>query len=64
MLVGFNRGDADYAWEIPLKKGESVAQVFTASGDFDGVRIAEKSNAALVTVPACDAVVLAVSHRE
>ena len=38
LLVGFNRGDAPYAWEIPLAEGESVAQVFTASGDVDSVR--------------------------
>jgi glycosidase len=64
VLVGFNRGDAGYAWKIPLGEGDSVAQVFTASGDFDQVRVAETSGAALITVPACDAVVLELSHRE
>jgi cyclomaltodextrinase len=57
-LVGFNRGDADYRWEIPLKQGETVAQVFTASGEVEGFTIEEKEGGATVTVPACDAVVL------
>ena len=31
LLVGFNRGDAPFAWEIPLDAGETVSQIFTAS---------------------------------
>jgi glycosidase len=64
VLVGFNRGDADYGWEIPLQEGESVAQVFTASGDVANFPIHEKPGAAIVTVPACDGVVLELSRRE
>ena len=64
MLVGFNRGEADYHWQIPLADGESVAQVFTASGEVDKFPIEEKSEGAIVTVPGCDGVVLEVSHRK
>src|SRR6185312_5379131 len=32
LLVGLNRGDAPYRWNLSLAKGEKVAQVFTASG--------------------------------
>ncbi len=64
VFVGFNRGDADYRWEIPLKPGESLAQVFTASGDVDDFTIEGKAGAAVVNIPACDAVVLELSRRE
>jgi glycosidase len=64
VLVGFNRGDADYRWEIPLAAGESVAQAFTASGDVGSFPVERKAGAAVVTVPACDGVVLELSRRE
>jgi glycosidase len=63
-LVGFNRGDADYRWEIPLAPGESVAQVFTASGDVAKFPIEKKADAAIVVVPACDAVVLELRRKQ
>jgi len=64
VLVGFNRGEADYRWEIPLAAGESVAQVFTASGDVAKFPIEHMEGAAVVVVPACDAVVLELSRRQ
>jgi glycosidase len=63
-LVGFNRGNADYRWEIPLAPGESVAQVFTASGDVAKFPIEKKADAAIVVVPACDAVVLELRRKQ
>jgi glycosidase len=64
MFVGLNRGDADYRWSIPLNEGESVAQVFTASGAVESFPIERESGAAVVTVPACDGIVLKLSHGE
>ncbi|MEX2092196.1 MAG: glycoside hydrolase family 13 protein [Pirellulales bacterium] len=64
VLVGFNRGDADYGWEIPLKAGESVAQAFTASGEVGNFPIEEQAGSAVVTVPACDGVVLELRRKK
>lgn len=64
VLVGFNRGDKNYDWEVPLEAGESVTQLFTASGDVDSFNIQQKPGTAVVTVPACDAVVLEVSDKK
>ncbi len=64
VFVGFNRGDAAYLWNLPLGEGESVAQVFTASGDVENFPIKREAGTAVVTVPACDGVVLALSHGE
>jgi cyclomaltodextrinase len=60
LLVALNRGDEPYRWEIPLDSGESVEQIFATSGA-SGVSNAEL---AIVTVPACDGVVLRVLRRE
>jgi len=64
VLMGFNRGDADYRWTIPLEPGESVTQIFTASGNTDDFAIERIQDAAVVNVPACDAAVLHVSRGE
>jgi len=64
LLVGLNRGDAPYPWNIPLAEGESVSQVFTASGEIDQFPIVRNAEHAVVTVPAVDAVVLRLSGKE
>lgn len=64
VLVGFNRGDANYDWEIPLSAGETLIQLFTASGDVDSFPIRKETAGAVVTVPACDAVVLELGGKE
>lgn len=64
MLVGFNRGEKSYEWEIPLQAGESLVQVFTASGEVDSFPIRKTPGGAIVTVPSCDAVVLEVGGKE
>jgi hypothetical protein len=64
VLVGFNRGAANFDWEVPLAAGQSVAQVFTASGEIDSFPIRKQPGGAVVTVPACDAVVLELSGKE
>ena len=60
LLVGLNRGDAPYRWQIPLAAGETVEQVFTASGEVSRVAVEQGSEQATVTVPAIDGVVLRV----
>ena len=60
LLVGLNRGDAPYRWQIPLGAGETVEQVFTASGEVSRVAVEQGSEQATVTVPAIDGVVLRV----
>jgi cyclomaltodextrinase / maltogenic alpha-amylase / neopullulanase len=60
LFVGLNRGDAPFAWEIPLETGQKVAQLFTASGEVDRVSMEHRDDRAIVTVPACDGVVLRV----
>jgi cyclomaltodextrinase / maltogenic alpha-amylase / neopullulanase len=64
LLVGLNRGDAPFRWTIPLADGESVSQVFTASGDVGQFSIELNEGAATVTVPGIDGVVLKVSTKE
>jgi glycosidase len=64
LFVGFNRGETDYRWEIPLEDGESVAQIFTASGNAGDFPIERQVDSAVVTVPACDGVVLKLSRKE
>lgn len=64
VFVGFNRGDANYDWQIPLQAGESAIQLFTASGDIDSFPIRRQGDAAVVTVPARDAVVLELVRKE
>jgi cyclomaltodextrinase / maltogenic alpha-amylase / neopullulanase len=64
LLVGFNRGEGAYRWQVPLQPNQSLAQVFTASGEIDNFPIENKPGVAVVTVPACDAVVLQLSRRE
>ena len=58
LLVGLNRGDEEYRWEIPVGQQQLLTQEFTASGHVDLVRIEETADGGVVTVPACDGVVL------
>jgi glycosidase len=58
LFVGFNRGEADYQWQIPLGAGENLSQIFTASGNISAFPIDREADGAVVTVPACDGVVL------
>jgi cyclomaltodextrinase / maltogenic alpha-amylase / neopullulanase len=60
LLIGLNRGDAPYRWQLPIGEGESVAQIFTATGDVDRVTIEPGEGQTTVTVPAIDGVVLRV----
>jgi glycosidase len=64
LVVGLNRGDEPFGWTIPLADGETVSQVFTASGEVDQVKIESGDGEAVVTVPAVDGVVLRVSSEE
>lgn len=69
LLVAFNRGDAAYDWRIPLAAGETVAEVFVASGEVGTVRVENPpaaagaaERAAAVALPAREAVVLRVER--
>jgi cyclomaltodextrinase / maltogenic alpha-amylase / neopullulanase len=64
LLVGFNRGEAAYAWRIPNSDGSKVTQVFTASGDARHVTIANDGDSTVVTLPALEAVVLRVGSTD
>jgi glycosidase len=64
LLVALNRGDAPYSWTIPLVKGQTVSQMFTASGDIDQFQVANEAGKAVVTVPGVDGVVLQVLPKE
>lgn len=64
LFVGLNRGEAEYRWEIPLSAGEAVSQIFTASGTLNAFTIDEQPDKAVVTVPACDGVVLQLRHEK
>lgn len=64
MLVGFNRGAGNFDWRIPLSPGQSVEQVFTASGEVDSFQVQKSVDGVTVTVPPIDAVVLTVRDKE
>ncbi len=64
LLVGLNRGDAPYQWKIPMADGESVSQIFTASGEVDSLSIEPSDGHATVTVPGVDGVVLRVQFSK
>ena len=63
-LVGLNRGGKAFQWTLPLSKGETASQVFTASGQLDQVTTRQNDRATIVTVPAIDGVVLRVSPNK
>jgi glycosidase len=63
LLVGLNRGDAEYRWQVPLAAGESVTQIFTASGDIDAFSLDRNAAGMTVAIPSCDGVVLQL-HRD
>jgi glycosidase len=63
LLVGLNRGDAEYRWQLPLAEGESLTQIFTASGDIDDFSLNRNAAGMTVAIPPCDGVVLQL-HRD
>jgi glycosidase len=64
LYVGLNRGDAPFRWKIPLEAGQSLVQIFTASGDVNQVKVDNKDGESVVTVPAVDGVVLRVLPKK
>jgi glycosidase len=64
LIVSLNRGEDAYRWTVSLKPGESVAQIFTASGDAGQVTIEPAEGKAIITVPPLDGIVLQVSAKE
>jgi glycosidase len=64
LLVGLNRGEKTYRWEIPVAEGTAIEQVFTASGDIGQFSIARPAGQAIVTIPGRDGVVLRIAPSE
>jgi glycosidase len=64
LLIGLNRGDDAFRWHVPLEHDQSVAQIFTASGNPGAITIDPHDNEAVVTLPPIDGVVLKVSAKE
>ncbi len=64
LLVGLNRGSKGYAWEVPLAGNQALRQIFTASGEVGKFHIDRRTDRAIVTVPACDGVVLELRTLE
>jgi cyclomaltodextrinase / maltogenic alpha-amylase / neopullulanase len=64
LLVGLNRGGKSFKWNVPLAKGETTSQVFTASGEVDNFTTEHKDGTTIVTVPAVEGVVLRVSSKK
>jgi cyclomaltodextrinase len=64
LLIGLNRGDDAFRWKISLEDNQTVAQIFTASGEVGQVTIDAQDNEAVVTVPPIDGVILRVSTKE
>ncbi|MCC7476640.1 MAG: glycoside hydrolase family 13 protein [Pirellulales bacterium] len=64
LYVGLNRGEEAYRWSLPVEKGESLVQVFVASGGIDRVAVESGEGQAVVAVPALDGVVLQVRPED
>jgi cyclomaltodextrinase / maltogenic alpha-amylase / neopullulanase len=64
LLVGLNRGDAPFRWQVPNAVGRTISQVFTASGDIDKFTTEKKAGQLTITVPPLDGVVLQVSRKK
>jgi glycosidase len=60
LLVGLNRGENAYRWEIPVPEGAGVEQVFTASGNVGQFSIEHEAGQAIVTIPGRNGVVLRI----
>jgi glycosidase len=58
LLVGFNRGDAAHEWKIPAADAGTYVQCFTASGEFDKVKVAADAAGIRVVLPPREAVVM------
>ena len=64
LLVGLNRGDAEYRWQLPLAEGESLTQIFTASGNIADFSLDRNAAGMTVAIPPCDGVVLELHRNE
>jgi glycosidase len=64
LLVGLNRGEKNYRWEVPVAEGTTVEQIFTASGNVDQFAVERLAGNAFVTVPSRDGVVLRIAPSE
>jgi glycosidase len=64
VLIGLNRGDDVYRWKVNLDDGQTLEQIFTASGDVAQFKSEANGNEASITVPPLDGVVLRVATKE
>jgi cyclomaltodextrinase / maltogenic alpha-amylase / neopullulanase len=60
LLIGLNRGQETYRWEVPVADGQTVEPVFTASGNAGQFSIEDQAGGTVVTIPGRDGVVLRV----
>jgi cyclomaltodextrinase len=58
LLVGFNRGDTPHEWRIPAADAGTYVQCFTASGEFDKVKVDADAAGVRVVIPPSEAVVM------
>ena len=61
LLIGLNRGEKSYRWEVPVAEGVAIEQVFIASGNVGQFSIDRQAGRAIVTIPGRDGVVLRIS---
>jgi glycosidase len=64
LLVALNRGDAEYRWQLPLADGQSITQIFTASGNVDDFSLHRYAAGMTVVIPPRDGVVLEMGGNE
>ena len=64
LLVGLNRGDAEYRWQLPLAEGESLTQIFTASGNIEDFSLDRNAAGMALAIPPRDGVVLELHGSE
>ena len=62
VYVAINRGNQPYHWTVELEPGESVGQIFTASGNTGQHQVESAGETTRVTVPAWDGAVLRVGN--
>ncbi len=60
LLIGLNRGQETYRWKVPVADGQTVEQIFTASGNIRQLSIEVEAGRTVITIPGRDGVVLRV----
>jgi glycosidase len=64
LLIGLNRGEKSYRWEVPVPQGAAIEPIFTTSGNLSQFPIDRQAGQTIVTIPGLDGVVLRVAPSE